>query len=192
MKRRSIKSFKKDFKRDKRGDSYFAFFFALIVLVGVGFGLLVLNKVWSEVQPQLAHSLASAHNSSGTDAYGNPNVNLTKVLEQTGSATTLFDNLLPFLIIGLFAFILMGAGAILRHPIMVFVGLIILAVVVLIAVVYANVYKTISQTPEFAPTASKLAIQTTIFNHFPTIIFIMSLGVIVFLLWRGTSGGSSL
>ena len=170
--------------RNKKGEGFFSWFFIIIVLVGVSFSLLIINMVWGEIQPELTQGMGNSVNDS--------DVNITKILGQTGGATRMFDSLLPFLLIGLMGFVLISAGAILKHPVMLFVGIIVLGVVILIAVVYSNVYQEIAGTEAFEDTAKDLKIQTLLMENLPKIIFILSLGTIVFLLWRGTSGRSNL
>lgn len=170
--------------KNKKGEGFFSWFFVIIVLLAVAIALIVINKTYSEIQTPLQEGLSNSINDT-------ENVNITKILNQTGSATLSFDKLLPFLIIGLFAFVLITAGAIIRHPIMIFVGIVILGVVILIAVIFSNVYTEISTTDAFSSTSASMPIQSKFMEYLPSIIFFIALGVVGSILWGKSQGGGS-
>lgn len=169
----------------KKPQGFVEFFFVIVVLLAVALFLLVLNKVWKEVKNPLDEGLSSAMPNDSS-------VNVSKVLNQTGSTTRLFDKLLPFILIGLFAFVLITAGAIMRHPIMIFVGVIILAVIILLAVIYSNLYQSIAETNEFQQANSDLPIQGNFMKYLPYIIFILALGITIMIVYGRNQGGGGL
>ena len=168
----------------KKSQGFEAWFFVIVILLAVGLFLLILNKVVVEIKTPLDEGLQSA-------MPDNPSVNITKTLDQTSGAGLMFDKLLPFLIIGLFGFILIMAGAIIKHPIMIFVGIIILGVVITLAVVYSNIYNDISSTSEFASTKALMPIQDKFMQYLPIIVFIMAIGITAAIIWSRKSGGYS-
>ena len=158
-------------------------FFVMIVLMGVILFILILSKVWSEMRTPLDEGLTGAL----PDGSG---VNITQTFDKISSTTTLFDKLIPFLLIGLFGFILIGAAVYMQHPIMIFVGIIILAVAILLGAIYSNVYHQIAETDEFADTTAKFPISNNVMQFLPYIIFIMFIGILAAVIWSRKTGGS--
>jgi len=168
----------------KKAQDFTSFFFVIVVLLTIVLFLLVLNKVWADVRTPLNEGLQSAMPSDTS-------VNITETLDKTSSSGLLFDKLIPFIIIGLFAFVLIIAGSFMQHPIMIFVGVIILGVAIVIAVIYSNLYNSISSSTEFTTTNSQMGIQSKFMQYLPLIIFIMAIGIGAAIIWsRGKGGGS--
>ena len=169
----------------KKAQDFTSFFFVIVILLTIGLFLLVLNKVWGEVKTPLNEGLSSAMPSDTS-------VNVTETLDKTSSGGLLFDKLIPFIIIGLFAFVLIIAGSFMQHPIMIFVGVIILGVAITIAVIYSNLYNSIASTDEFSTTNSQMQIQSKFMQYLPAIIFIMAIGIGAAIIWSKSkgSGGS--
>lgn len=166
----------------KKAQGFEAWFFVIVVLLAFGLFFLVLNKVLGDIKDPLDEGLTSAMPS-------NSPVNVSTILGQVTSAGLQFDKLIPFIVIGLFGFLLISAGAIIRHPIMIFVGIIILGVVILIAVVFSNVYSNISSSDEFSSTKAQLTIQDKFMQYLPTIVIIMAIVVVSAILWSRSQGG---
>jgi hypothetical protein len=167
----------------KKAQGFEAWFFVIVALLAIALFLLVMNMTWSKVKPVLEDGL----NGAMPEGSGG---NVSTVLDQTSSSGLLFDKLIPFLIIGLFAFILIMAGTIIKHPIMIFVGIIILGIVILVAVIYSNIYNNISETTEFEDTKTNMPIQDKFMRYLPVIVFIMAIGIIAGIVYS-RSGGSS-
>ena len=140
-------------------------FFVMIVLMGVILFILILAKVWDEMKDPLDDGLTGA-------LPADSGVNVTQTFDKISSTTRLFDVLMPFLLIGLFAFILIGASVYMQHPLMIFVGIIILAVAILLGAIYSNIYHSISETDEFSATTDDFPISDKIMEFLPYIIFI--------------------
>jgi hypothetical protein len=169
----------------KKAQDFTSFFFVIVIMLTIALFLLILNKVWNEIKNPLDEGLQSAMPSDTS-------VNITETLNKTSSSGLMFDKLIPFIIIGLFAFVLITAGAFMQHPIMIFVGIIILGVAILIAVVYSNLYNSISSTDEFSFVKSQMGIQDLFMHYLPVIIFVMAIGIGAAIIWskKGGSGGS--
>ncbi len=156
----------------------------MIFLLAIGLFILILNNSWEEIRDPFEKAI---NNSLPSDSP----FNVTDTLNKTSGATQSFDRLLPFLIIGLFAFLMISAGAYMQHPAMIFVGIIMFGIVILVAVIYSNVYQDISETTAFADANSNLPIQSKFMQWLPIIGSLMVAGVILSLIWsrRGYGGG---
>jgi hypothetical protein len=159
-------------------------FFVIVVLLAFAFFFLVLNKTWDSVKTPLGEGLSSAMPS-------NSPVNVTNTIGQVTSAGFMFDKLIPFIIIGLFAFVMITAGTIIKHPIMIIVGVIILAIVILVAVIYSNAYNSISSTAEFSSIKSQMTIQDKFMQWLPMVVFLMAIGITAGIWWSKSQGGST-
>ena len=166
----------------KKAQSFESWFFVIVVLLAFSLFFIVLNYTWGQVSPELEAGLNSSIPA------GETSINLTKTMEQTTGAGLAFDKLIPFVLIGLFAFVLIMAGGIMKHPVMIFVGIIILAVVILLAVVYSNLYNEITSTTEFASTKADMPIQDKFMQYMPFIVFIMGIAITAGILWSRKGG----
>lgn len=169
-------------KNKKAQGGFIVWIFVIVVLLGASLFFIILNKAWGEMKTPLNEGLlASLPADSG--------INITKTLDQTTSTTLAFDKLIPFLLIGLFAFVLITAGALMDHPIMIFVGIIILGVVILLAVIYSNVYNELTSTEEFSATKAQFPISDKFMQYLPFIVFIMAIGIVAAIIWGKKTGG---
>jgi len=182
--RRPILEYCKE-KRIKKNQAggFVTWFFVIIILLAFAIVFLVLNKAWGDIKTPLSSGLNESVPVGDREE-------INTVLNQTGDSTLLFDKLLPFLLIGLFAFVLILAGSIMKHPIMIFVGVIVLGVVILIAVIYSNLYKNIAETDEFTDTNEDMPIQSKFMQYLPIIAIIAAIGVVASILWRDKGGGN--
>jgi len=160
-------------------------FFVMVVIIAIAFVTIILAKVWSDVRDPFETGLESALPSDTGD------VNVTDTLNKTTETTLLFDKLLPFLILGLIGLVIIGASLIYQHPIMIFVGIILLVVAIILAVAYSNVYHQITQTDEFSSTTSQFGITDIFMKYMPYIVVILFviIGVILWTRKGGTSAG---
>lgn len=160
-------------------------FFVIVIMLAFALVFLVLNKVWKDVKSPLDEGLQSA-------MPDDTSVNITKTLDKVSSTGLLFDKLLPMIIIGLFAFVLIIAGSFMQHPIMIFVGVLILGVAIILAVIYSNVYNSISSSDSFASTKADMPIQDKFMQYLPIIIVIMVIGIASAIAWSKRGGGGGL
>lgn len=165
----------------KKAQGFEAWFFVIIVLLAFSLFFVILNKVWGDVKEPLDDGLSGAMPSDG--------VNISTTLNQVSGAGLQFDKLLPLLIIGLFGFIMISAGAIIRHPIMIFVGIIILGVVILISVVFSNIYNDITSSDEFSDTKSDMPVQDLFLHYLPIIVSVMAVVIFIAVLLSRAGGG---
>lgn len=169
--------------KNKKGNGFVAWFFVIVVLLAFSIFMLVMNKVTPEIVNPLAEELEE--NMPADSPF-----NTTEMLGKVVSTERNMSNMLPFLIIGLFAFVLISAGTLMKHPIMIFIGIVILGVCILLAVVFSNVYTQMSDTDQFADTKAELKIQNKFMDYLPTIVFIMAIGIFIAILYgKGQGAG---
>ena len=160
-------------------------FFVIAVLFAVVIFTIILAKTWGDVKGPLNTGLQSA-------MPDNSPVNVTVTLDQVSDMTVLFDKLLPFLFIGLFGFVLIGASVYTQHNIMLFVGIVIVAVTILLGAIYSNIYHQIAESDEFASTTDNFKISDKYMEFLPYILFIMFVGIGALIMWMRKGGGVSL
>lgn len=165
----------------KKAQGFEAWFFVVVALLAFALFFVVLNKVWGDVKQPLDEGLSGAMPADG--------VNISTTLNQVTGAGLQFDKLIPLLVIGLFGFIMISAGAIIRHPIMIFVGIIILGVVILISVVFSNLYNDITSSDEFSDTKADMPIQDLFMHYLPVIVSVMAVVIFIAVLLSRASGG---
>ena len=161
-------------------------FFVMVVIFAIAIFVLILVKVWSEVNEPLAEGINGALNTTS-------DVNVTKTFNTITATTSLLGTLLPFILIGLFAFVFIGTSIYMKSPIMIVVGLVVLAVAILLGVIYSNIYHQISASDEFTSTNDVLPIQELFMQYLPFIILILFVGITVAIIFlRSQTGGTSL
>ena len=160
-------------------------FFVIIVILTISIFVLILSKAWTEVKDPLADSINS-------HTYLNTTVNVTENFERTTDTIFLFGRILPFILIGLFAFVFIGLSIYSNNTIMLFVGIIILAVAVLLGMVYANIYQSISESPAFTDVVNHLTITGLFMKYLPYIIVIIFVGSVITIILLKQNTGSTL
>lgn len=160
-------------------------FFVIAVVFAICIFVLVMAYAFREIKDPLNEGITGA-------LPVNSSVNITNTLNMVDSTIILTGNLLPFILIGLFAFVLIGAAFYMNNPMMIVVGLIVLGVAILLAVIYSNVYHQISSTDVFSDVNSDLRIGELIMQYLPHIIFMMVLGVIISIVWFRQGGATGL
>lgn len=169
----------------KKSQGFEAWFFVIVILLAFSLFFIVLNKAWGSISEPLNEGLNSSVPDEDREM-------ISTAITQTGSAGLMFDKLIPFIIIGLLAFVLILAGGIMKHPIMIIVGVIILGVCLTLAGVYSNLYNEITSTDEFSETKEDMPIQDIFMHYMPIIVFIMAIGITCAIIWsRKSSGGYS-
>ena len=159
-------------------------FFVIIVILTISIFILVLSKAWIEVKEPLADSINS-------QTYLNSSVNVTQNFNRVTDTVFLFGRLLPFILIGLFAFVFIGLSIYSNNTIMLFVGIIVLAVAVLLGMVYANIYQSISENTNFTDVVNHLTVTGLFMKYLPYIIVIIFIGsIITVILLKQNTGGN--
>lgn len=144
--------------------------------------LLVANYAWGEIANPLATGLNGTVPIADADLINNQ-------IAQTGGGLAFFDTLIPFLIIGIFAFVMISAGAIIRSPIMIFVGVIILGVLVTVAVVYSNLYSHLLDS-DLGSAGSNVTLGGLFMKYLPMVVIIGIILLVVAISFRGGGTGT--
>jgi len=159
-------------------------FFVLVVVFTIAIFMMVLVKSWSEMKTPLDEGLSNAMPDDSS-------VNVTTILNKTTNTTLLFDKMFPFLLVGLIGFIFIVASVYANHPIMLFVGIFILAIAILLAVIYANIYNNIAESDEFTTTNDNMPIQSAFMEYLPYFIFVIFILITVAIIWARKGSGTS-
>jgi len=174
-------------KKRKGQTDFISLFFVLVVLFGVAIFAIILYNAYDEnIKDNLNTALTT---STSVDE----NANVTEILDQTSGGISMLNPLFPLLLVGLFGFGLVMALMGKSHPIFFFIGVIILAVSIILAVVFANTYDSIVSNDNFSDAAEEFSVVTLIMGNLPIVILILFLAISAALYgFRGlsTPGGS--
>ncbi len=153
----------------------------IVVLFATTVFLLIGNYAWGEIADPLAEGLNGSVPSGDADK-------INTAISQTGSGVAFFDTLLPFLLIGIIGFVMVSAGSIMRSPIMIFVGAIMIGVIIVLAVIYSNVYGSIIDSP-VGDAQDSVTIGSLFMQYLPFIVIAMIIILIIGVSIRSPSGG---
>jgi len=172
----------------KKGQTDFiSLFFVLVVLFGVAIFAVILYNAYDEnIKDNLNDALTS---STPVDA----NANVTRILEDTSGGISMLNPLFPLLLVGLFGFGLVMALMGRSHPAFLFIGFIILAVAIILAVIFSNTYESITTSPNFSTAAGEFSVLTLVMDNLPLTIFILfvAIAAIMYGLREGTPTGGT-
>jgi hypothetical protein len=162
-------------KQKKGFTDFISLFFALAVLFGVAiFAIILYNAYNDNIKDNLNDALTA---STPVDE----NANITKVLDQTSGGIGKLNPLFPLLLVGLFGFVLVMALMAKSHPAFLFIGFIVLAVALILAVTYSNVYESIATTTNFSDTNDAFSVIGLIMGNLPIVIFILFIAIAIIL-----------
>lgn len=170
-------------KRAQTGEGLADSFYVVVYLFAAAIFIFVLYYAFSQMRTPMDNALTSS-----TD-FTDSGINITKMYDQTTGGVSLFNTLFPFLLFGLIAMVVVSAFFIDSHPIFFFVSLIILGVVILVSVVFSNIYQTISTDTAFGDTNSNFNIMGLFMRKLPWIAAII-IFITVIILWGKSSGSS--
>jgi len=156
----------------------------IVILFTVSIFLLVSNFAFDKIKNPLAEGL------NGSVSTQNDSDLINNALSQTGGGLAFFDGLIPFLLIGIFGFVMLSTGAVFRSPIMIFVGVIILGVLVTLAVVYSNVYGNLIDS-ELGDSGDNVTIASMFMQYLPVIVIIGIILLVIVIAFK-PDGGSAL
>ena len=164
---------------------FVSLFFALTLIFGVAIFFLILSNAYDDhIKDKLNDALTS---STAVDSSSN----VTEILDQTSTGIGRFNPLFPFLLVGVFGFVLVMALMSRSHPAFLFIGLIVLGVALILAAVFSNVYETIAEDDEFANQDSDFSIVGIFMDNLPLIILILfvAIAIILYALPGKAAGG---
>jgi len=160
-------------------------FFLIIIIFALCIFILVLLTMWNNIKNPINEGINSS-------MPGDSNINISDTLNKTSETLIMFDRLIPFILIGLFAFCLIGASLYFNHPIMLIVGIIILAVAVMLSIIYSNIYHQISSSDSLSNANSSLQIGELFMKYLPFIVVILIIGVIALIIFSRQGGSNTL
>jgi hypothetical protein len=166
---------------------FIGLFFALVLIFGVAiFAFILYNTYQQNVKDGLNTALT---HSTPVDA----NANVTKILEQTGDGIGMLNPLFPLLLVGIVGYIMLLAFMSRSHPAFLFIGLVVLAVAIIAAVTFSNVFESISAKPQFAQTASEFGVINVIMDNLPIVILILfiAIAMVLYALRSGPPAGGA-
>jgi len=168
-------------KMNKKGfEDFTSLFFALAIIFGISIFVIILSYAYGQIQPKINEGLTS---SKSVEA----GINVTDILQKTDNSIGRFNILFPLLIIGVFGFVLVTALLGRSHPAFLFIGLIVLAVALILAAIYSNVYQEISESANFSSTESDFNIMSLFLDNLPIVILILFVAIAIILYAK--SGG---
>lgn len=167
-------------------------FYVIAYMMFAGLLFFVIYYVWGQVSPAINGALLNSTNY--TDPYNTyqDSFNITKQSEQTTGGIGLFNSMSILILLGLIIMTLVSAFFIQSHPVFFFISLIVLGVAVMLAVVYSNVYQTITEDTNFGSTASSFPVTNLLMQYLPFLIAIIVIALLIILSWRGSTGGGGL
>ena len=170
--------------KDKKGQAAFEDIFTVIpYLFFAGLLFFIVYFIVGQIKPDVSNALQSSMPS-------NSPVNVSETMDKTSGGIGLFNSLYPLLLIGLIAMCIVSASFMGSHPVFFFVSLIMLVVMIILGVVFSNVYQTITTDTAFGDTADTFNIPHIFMKYLPVIAFIIVVVVFV-IIYSGSSGRSS-
>lgn len=155
-------------------------------LFAIALFIVILFFTWSQISTPLDTAINSALPSGS-------GFNVTDINDKVSIGVGLFDGMFPFLLLGLLLMTIVSSFYTESHPMFFFISIILLAVVILLGVIFANVYQQITSIPELSSIAENDFATTTVFlRNFPVIVAIM-FAVSAFILFavKGRGGATN-
>lgn len=157
-------------------------FYVVVYLFSAALFIFILYYAFNQMKSPMDDALTGSTDFTGSG------INITQMYSQTTSGVSLFNTLFPFLLFGLIAMVIVSAFFIDSHPIFFFVSLIILGVVILISVVFSNIYQTITEDSAFGTTSTEFSIMNIFMKKLPWIAAIV-IFITIIVLWGKSQGG---
>jgi len=169
--------------RNKRGN-FEQTIFALVMILSICLFLFFLVFFAQETLPKISSALTDS-----TPAEAGRNV--TEILDKTETSTERFDNWIPLLLVGIFGYLFVTLFFVKSHPMLFFIGLIVLGVALILAAVYSNIYEELKDKPQFSDVEAEMTISGILMSYLPQIIFVVFIltALIIWVLNRGSAGG---
>jgi hypothetical protein len=158
-------------------------FYVVVYLFAAALFIFILFYAFQQMKTPMADALGNS-----TD-FSDSGIDINSIYSQTTGGVSLFNTLFPFLLFGLIAMVVVSAFFIDSHPIFFFVSFIILGIVILISVVFSNIYQTITEDAAFGDTETNFSIMNLFMKKLPYIAAII-IFITVIILWGKSQGGS--
>lgn len=174
--------------KGKKGqaEGFEGIFFVLVFLFGAALFIFILYFVFNQINDPINLELSSVVPA------GETSFNVTLQGEKTLASVGMFNTLFPFLLTGLIGMLIVSAMFIDTHPVFFFITLIILAVVILLGVVFSNIYQQITEDSSFNDTASEFGVMNIFLKFLPWIVAIIFIIVVIIMFSKSGQGGGGL
>jgi len=166
----------------KRNSEFGDMFLVMVMIFGIGIFMIILAFTFSQIEPKISEALSNAHDTETSS-------NVTEILGQSSTALTRINLLFPLLIVGLFGFVFISAFFFRSHPAFFFIGIIILGVALILAAVFSNVYKNVTQDEAFEDVVDDYNIMTLFIENMPVIILLIFIAMGIIMWVRNPGGG---
>ena len=161
-------------------------FYVIVFLFSAALLIFILYFVYQQIKEPVQSALVSGVN---VGSQAELNASLTTMSGQTIGGVGMFNILFPFILLGLIAMVAVSAFFIDSHPIFFIVSLIILGVVILISVVFSNIFQTITTDDSFGDTSTHFNIMNLFMKNLPFIAVIVIV-IVAIIIWGRPSGSS--
>ena len=150
----------------------------IAVLFATAIMIIFVYYIWSQAKPELDSALA-----------GETSFNITQMTGDVGGGIKTFNSMISLFLLGLIVITLISAFFIQSHPVFFFVSFLFLIIVLIIAVVFSNMYQSIIESEGISDISSEFGIMNLFMQYLPHIIVIITIivGVILFAKPRGAS-----
>ncbi len=111
------------------------------------------------------------------------------ITDKGSEVMSIMDYVFLLVLVGLTISTLLLAFMIRTHPVLFFASLFMLAIAILIAAQFSNIYEEFIADGEVSSTAADYTITTYVMSHLPTVILIIGCMVLIFLFVKPSGGG---
>lgn len=144
--------------------------FLIVVALGVAISFIIIFYIYGQLHTALAPALNPTNSSNTTVAH---------VFAGTGTALSGMGTLLVLVYFAIGIAAIIAAFFVEGMPIFYIVSIFALAIQILVAVIAHNVFFTIVQQQIFASTAAQFPLLLTIFEYYPELTLLISLGIVI-------------
>lgn len=162
-------------------------FYALAFIFAAGLFIVITYYTWTQISTPIETAV------NNVLPAGEQSFNVTSLNAKVNTGISVFNVMFPFLILGLFLMVIVSAFYINSHPVFFFISLVVLIVMIVLAVVFSNIYQQIIETPELSAVGEEFKITQLFLKNLPLIaslIFIVTV-IVLFGLNRNSSGGAT-
>lgn len=157
--------------------------YSLVFMFAAALLIFMLYYVYGQIKTPVSSALTQAV-PAGETAF-----NVTSFGNQIQGGVGMFNNIFPLLIIGLIIMTCISALFMESHPAFFFVSLILLGIVMLVMVVFSNIYQQITEDAAFGDTDSTLNILGIFMKFLPLIALVLIVVVMIIIFGRGGGQG---
>jgi hypothetical protein len=172
--------------KGKRGIGLQVTLFVLVFMFATAIFLVVLYHSWTQMADPLEESINNALPDDSS-------FNMSQMTDRISLGVGLFDAMFPFLVLGLIIMATVSVFFIESHPIFFFISLILVVTVILLGVVFGNIFQQLTENETLSDAGAEFDITTLFMKNLPIIITIVIAVVMVILFAmsrsRGATGG---